>query len=154
MPVYVLADNHDRRDTMRDCLSGLHPYLRQDENFLHFAIDDFPVRLIGLDSVIAGDHGGEICDARETWLGARLAEGAGKPTLLFIHHPPFQTGVPAMDPMMCRTAPSFAALIHRHPEIERIAASHYHRRLSSAGPARSASSGRASPCMSSGPALA
>ena len=44
-----------------------------------------------------------------------------------MHHPPFKTGVPAMDPMMCKTARSFADLIARHPEIERIVAGHYHR---------------------------
>jgi hypothetical protein len=32
-----------------------------------------------------------------------------------------------MDAMMCRTAPSFAQAIARHPEIERVAAGHYHR---------------------------
>ena len=77
--------------------------------FLHYVVDDFPVRLIGLDTVIAGQHGGEICPAREAWLAQALANGNGRPTLVFMHHPPFRTGVAAMDPMMCRSAPTFAA---------------------------------------------
>jgi len=32
-----------------------------------------------------------------------------------------------MDALMCRVEPSFAALVARHPEIERIVAGHYHR---------------------------
>jgi 3',5'-cyclic-AMP phosphodiesterase len=127
MPSYLIPGNHDRRDVMRACLAKRHPYLVQHPDFLHYVIDDFPVRLIALDTVVAGQHGGEICPAREAWFAQALADGNGKPTLVFMHHPPFRTGVPAMDPMMCRSAPSFAALITRHPEIERIATGHYHR---------------------------
>jgi Icc protein len=126
-PTFVLPGNHDRRDVMRRSLGARFPELTREADFLHFVVDDFPVRLICLDTVMAGEHGGEICAARESWLAARLAEGDGRPTFIAMHHPPFRTGVPAMDPMMCRSAPSLAALIVRHPEIERIATGHYHR---------------------------
>ena len=127
MPVFVIPGNHDRRDVMRSCLAKRHPYLMQDAAFLHYVIDDFPVRLIALDTVVAGQDGGETCAAREAWFSRALADGNGKPTLVSMHHPPFRTGVPAMDPMMCKSPPSFAACIERHPEIERIATGHYHR---------------------------
>ena len=127
MPVFVIPGNHDRRDVMRESFGKRHAYLRQHDDFLQYVVDDFPVRLVGLDTVIAGEHGGIVCSRRETWLAQALADGNGKPTLVFMHHPPFRTGVPAMDPLMCRTAPSFKALIGRHPEIERIVAGHYHR---------------------------
>jgi len=127
MPVFVIPGNHDRRDAMRAALSGRHRYLDQDRNFLHYAIDDFPVRLIALDTVVPGDDGGQICAAREAWFARTLDASKGKPTLVVMHHPPFLTGVAGMDPSMCRTAPSFAALIARHPEIERVVAGHYHR---------------------------
>lgn len=127
MPAFVIPGNHDRREVMRDALAASHRYLTQDRDFLHYVIDDFPVRLIALDTVVAGSHGGEICARREAWLAQALAQRRGEPTLVFMHHPPFRTGVPAMDPMMCRTAPSFAQLVARHPQIERIAAGHYHR---------------------------
>jgi len=127
MPAFVIPGNHDRRDVMRASLERRHPYLRQHADFLQYVIDDFPVRLVGLDTVIAGEHGGVICPAREAWLAQTLADGKAKPTLVFMHHPPFRTGVPAMDPMMCRTTPGFVKLIERHPEIERIVTGHYHR---------------------------
>jgi hypothetical protein len=98
-----------------------------DPEFAQYVVDDFPVRLIALDTVVPGSHGGKICAQREEWLARALERGRGKPTLLFMHHPPFRTGVPAMDPMMCHTAPSFARLIAQHPEIERIATGHFHR---------------------------
>jgi hypothetical protein len=95
--------------------------------FVHYAVDRFPVRLIALDTVVAGQHGGSMCEARETWLAQTLERLPPKPTLVFMHHPPFATGVSAMDPMMCETRPSFATLISKHPEIERIVTGHYHR---------------------------
>jgi len=127
MPVFLIPGNHDLRDVMRATLSSSHDYLQQNADFLHYVIDDFPVRLIALDTVIAGSHGGEVCAQREAWLAQALDNGRGKPTLLFMHHPPFRTGVPAMDPMMCRTTPEFARLIAENPEIERIATGHFHR---------------------------
>jgi Icc protein len=85
------------------------------------------VRLVALDTVIPGRTEGEICATREAWLAQALARGDGRPTIILMHHPPFVTGVPAMDPMRCACAPSFAATIVRHPEIERVVAGHYHR---------------------------
>jgi 3',5'-cyclic-AMP phosphodiesterase len=127
IPAFLIPGNHDRRDVMRACLADRHRYLTQDADFLHYVIDEFPVRLIGLDTVVAGETDGEICAAREAWLGRTLAEGNGRPTLVFMHHPPFHTGIPAMDSIMCRTAPTFAELIARHPEVERVVAGHCHR---------------------------
>jgi 3',5'-cyclic AMP phosphodiesterase CpdA len=127
MPVFAIPGNHDRRDVMRASFERRHAYLRQHPDFLQYVIDDFPVRLIGLDTVIAGEHGGVMCPAREAWLAQALAEGKAKPTLVFMHHPPFRTGVPAMDPMMCRTSSGFVKLIEAHPEIERIVTGHFHR---------------------------
>jgi 3',5'-cyclic AMP phosphodiesterase CpdA len=127
MPVFVIPGNHDRRETLRSCMRGRHRYLEQDPDFLHYVIDTFPVRLIALDTVVAGEPAGEICAARESWFERTLAAGGGRPTLVFMHHPPFRTGVEAMDPMLCRTRPSFAGIVAAHPEIERIATGHYHR---------------------------
>ena len=127
IPSFLIPGNHDRRDAMRQSLAGRHPYMRQHPRFLQYVIDDFPVRLIGLDTVVAGQHGGEMCAEREAWLADALAEKPRKPTLVFMHHPPFATGVAAMDPMMCRTSPTFETLIARHPQIERIVTGHYHR---------------------------
>jgi 3',5'-cyclic AMP phosphodiesterase CpdA len=127
MPAFLIPGNHDRRDVMRACLGDRHPYLTQDPDFLHYVIDEFPVRLIALDTVVGGETGGTICAAREAWLARVLAQGDGRSTLIFMHHPPFRTGLPAMDTMLCTTSPTFAELIARHPEVERIVAGHCHR---------------------------
>ncbi|MCU4179576.1 phosphodiesterase [Bosea sp. BH3] len=126
MPVYVVPGNHDRRESFAAELRPRYGYLPK-QGFLHYTVEDVPVRLIGLDTVIAGEDGGEICAAREAWLAERLAEGHGRPTIVFMHHPPFAVGVDGMDIMPCRVSPGFARLIASHPEIERVLCGHYHR---------------------------
>lgn len=126
MPVYVLPGNHDRREGFAGALGADYAYLPKT-GFLHYTIEDFPVRLIGLDTVIAGEDGGEICAEREAWLAERLREGQGRPTLIFMHHPPFAVGVDGMDVIPCRVSESFAPVIAAHPEIERVLCGHYHR---------------------------
>ncbi|WP_192357757.1 metallophosphoesterase [Mesorhizobium mediterraneum] len=90
MPVFVIPGNHDRREAMRDGFAAAYPYLRQAEDFLHYVVEDFPVRLIGLDTVVPEKVGGAICAARAAWFADRLAEGDGRPTLVFMHHPPLR----------------------------------------------------------------
>src|SRR5882724_1775539 len=53
MPAFVVPGNHDRRGRLRDAMRRRHGYLPPD-GFLHFVVDGFPVRLIGLDSTIPG----------------------------------------------------------------------------------------------------
>jgi len=126
MPVYVVPGNHDRRENFVAGLSGQRDYLPK-AGFLNFAIEAFPVRLIGLDTLVPGESGGTLSAESEAWLAQTLAEGAGRPTLIFMHHPPFRVAVDGMDGILCRVSPDFAGLIARHPEIERIVCGHYHR---------------------------
>ncbi len=128
MPVYVVPGNHDRREPLRRVLGDRHPYLADGGEFLHFVVEGHPVRVIGLDSTIQGATHGAMCEARLGWLSAQLQAGAGQPTFLFLHHPPFSTAVRAMDAIgLTEGAAEFAALVRNHPEIERVVTGHHHR---------------------------
>lgn len=126
MPVFVIPGNHDRRGNLAAVLRPRHPYLPAS-GFQHYVVEDFPVRLIALDTVVPGQGGGALCSERETWLADRLNEGSGRASVLLMHHPPFLTGISGMDELICRTTTGFAPLIRSHPEIERILCGHYHR---------------------------
>ncbi len=52
-------------------------------------------------------------------------------TLIFMHHPPFVTGIAQMDAHGLANAGEFAEVIRRHPQIERIVAGHLHRPIQS-----------------------
>jgi 3',5'-cyclic AMP phosphodiesterase CpdA len=47
--------------------------------------------------------------------------------LLFLHHPPFRTGIEHMDVQNLLNAADLAPIIRRHPRVQLVAAGHVHR---------------------------
>lgn len=90
------------------------------------------LRVIALDTVIAGEPGGDLTESQLHWLDAQLAEFPDRPTLVVLHHPPFATGIAHMD--ACGLAPASASalarVISRHPNVHRVSAGHVHRTIS------------------------
>jgi 3',5'-cyclic-AMP phosphodiesterase len=125
MPVYLIPGNHDARDALRQAFPD-HTYLPRS-GFLQYAIDGLPLRLIGLDTLVDGKHHGELCLDRLEWLQARLAEN-DQPTVLFMHHPPFECGIDAFDrTRVDEGSRRLQALIRRHGNVERVLCGHVHR---------------------------
>ena len=122
----VIPGNHDDRTNLRRAF-GSDGYLPSDGEFLHFTIEDLPLRLIALDTVIPGKSGGILCRARLDWLAARLSERPEAPTVVAMHHPPFLTGVTEMDAINCDNNSALGAIVAGHPQIERIICGHVHR---------------------------
>ena len=127
MPYRLVPGNHDRRDTLRAAFAG-HDYLGGD-GFIQYVDETLPVRLIGLDSLDDGEERGLLCDARLAWLEARLAEARARPTAIFVHHPPFRTGIAHFDDLLLSGSDRFAAIVARHPNVERVMAGHVHRAI-------------------------
>ncbi|QSQ20113.1 phosphodiesterase [Pyxidicoccus parkwayensis] len=125
MPWFVIPGNHDDREHLRAAFGHLG-YLPAS-GFLHYVVDRGPLRLIGLDTHVPGKPGGLLCTERLAWLDARLAEAPRKPTLVFMHHPPFRTGIHQMDAMGLEGADGLATVIGRHPQVERVLCGHLHR---------------------------
>jgi 3',5'-cyclic AMP phosphodiesterase CpdA len=124
MPLVAIPGNHDAREPMRAAF-GRDGYLPRD-GFLQFTVEDWPLRLVGLDTLVPGQHRGELCRDRLGWLERTLAAAPDRPTLLMMHHPPFATGIGFMD-RMGLTADGFADIVAGHPRIERIVCGHLHR---------------------------
>jgi len=125
-PVYVIPGNHDDREGLRAAFAD-RGYLPVDGAFLHYVIEDHPVRLIGLDTVIAGEASGRMCPDRLGWLAARLAEAPTRPTLVFMHHPPFRVGIGFMEPVPFDGADALAGIVRAHPQVEHVVCGHSHR---------------------------
>ena len=126
LPVYLVPGNHDRRELFRAGLAD-HPGVTAHPEFVQYVVDDLPVRLVMLDSVVPGAPHGELGAARLAWLGAALAGAPERRTMLVLHHPPIRCGLPGMDAMNLRDTPALAELIGRHPQVERILCGHHHR---------------------------
>jgi len=127
MPVFVIAGNHDARVPLRDTFSA-DGYLPAD-GFLHYTVEDYPLRLVALDTSIPGEHGGTLCAERLGWLDATLAAAPDRPTLVLMHHPPFATGITYMDGYGLENIPALSQIVSRHRQIERIACGHLHRAI-------------------------
>ena len=129
MPVYLIPGNHDDRANLRAVFAD-HSYLPRDGAFLHYVVEDYPLRLMALDTVVAGEMGGALCAARLAWIDAQLAAASPRPTFVFMHHPPFDTGLgwpEGAGAAGLGGSDAFGKTVARHPEIERIVCGHLHR---------------------------
>jgi len=130
-PIYFVPGNHDHKTELRRVFPD-HAYLdqgveEQGRKYICFAVDDFPVRIIGLDTVTPGDHGGGLGPARLAWLDETLALRPKAPTVIFMHHPPFASGIGHMDMEIFAGREEFAAIIGNYPNVERVLCGHVHR---------------------------
>lgn len=69
---------------------------------------------------------GEYCMARQGWLRERLAEAAGRPVYIFMHHPPFDVGIGRMDRIKLAETDAFSEIIAAH-DVRHIFFGHVHR---------------------------
>jgi Icc protein len=130
-PVYIVPGNHDHKTKLRTAFPH-HAYLNPTvadagENYICFAVEDFPVRVIGLDTVTPGAHGGGLGPGRLAWLDKTISERPAAPTVIFMHHPPFAAGIGHMDREMFAGREEFARIIANHPNVERVLCGHIHR---------------------------
>ena len=128
MPWYPIPGNHDARDNFRAAFQDL-PAIKNCGNFIQYVIDDFPLRLIGLDTVMTEKPYGFLCHERLNWLEQCLKEEPEKPTLLFMHHPPFKTGINHMDVQNLTNAEDLFTVVKRHPQVKHMACGHVHRAI-------------------------
>lgn len=126
LPVYLIPGNHDDRDKLRTAFPD-HSYLFQHPRFIQWVVDDFPVRLIGLDSTLPGHPHGTLCLERLRWLDETLLQQPARPTLVMLHHHPFISGIGHMDRQRLQNADALVKVIGQHPQVERVLCGHLHR---------------------------
>ncbi|MDC0196641.1 metallophosphoesterase, partial [Gammaproteobacteria bacterium] len=88
-PLHVCPGNRDKRDLIS---KNFHTgrTIASSSRFLQYSIDNYPVRLIALDTICATSNMGDYCQERADTLSKILAEDPEKSTALFMHHPPFE----------------------------------------------------------------
>ena len=123
-PYRLIPGNHDARGTLRAAFPD-HDYLGTS-GFIQYVDDAFALRLVGLDSLDEGKVPGRLCQDRLAWLERMLA-ASDRPTVIFVHHPPFLTGMGHMDGQPMAGAEAFAGVVARHPNVERVLSGHVHR---------------------------
>lgn len=88
-PVYVVAGNKDNRANLHQAFSA-RGYLAPDPDFIDYAIEDYPVRLIVLDTLNSRSNKGDFCPQRVRRLLDLTDAETTKPIAVFTHHPPFE----------------------------------------------------------------
>jgi 3',5'-cyclic AMP phosphodiesterase CpdA len=127
-PVYVLAGNKDDRATLREAFAG-SGYLSSDSDFVEYAIDDYPVRLIALDTLSSNSNKGDFCRERVSRLVDMIDAETSKPIAVFTHHPPFEVTV-GPDLLHFETPDAMSALrqaLQHSGRVVAVFSGHVHR---------------------------
>jgi 3',5'-cyclic AMP phosphodiesterase CpdA len=124
-PLYLVPGNRDDKVTLRSAFGGLD--FLPANGFLHYAVDDHALRLVGIDSTAAGERKGVFCAARQDWLEATLSDQPERPTLLFIHHPPFDVDDHYVGGYRrAAEAAALADIVSRHSQVKAFLCGHVH----------------------------
>ncbi|MGH8202578.1 MAG: metallophosphoesterase family protein [Steroidobacteraceae bacterium] len=126
-PLYVAPGNRDDRDNLRHSLSRWVP--AADSPLLDYAVEDFPVRLVAVDSLSGVSNKGDFSPERARRLLALIEAQPRKPTAVFMHHPPFTVQV-GPDPLNFVTAEAMATLqraLERSACVVAVFCGHVHR---------------------------
>jgi 3',5'-cyclic-AMP phosphodiesterase len=125
LPFAGIPGNHDSRELMRAAFpSATYAF---PSGTLNQKIDVGELDLLLLDSSVPGNPHGELEASTLQWLDSALASSAGRPALLFLHHPPFIAGIWHMDRQSLRNADELASIVRRHPRVQIVASGHIHR---------------------------
>lgn len=126
-PLRLLVGNHDSREEFRKWF----PDQACDESGFVQSVEDLPVgRFIYLDTHEPGHHEGWYCERRLRWLDAQLRGAPAKDIYLFMHHPPFDIGIPGLDRISLLQKEVFTELVAPYKQqIRHLFLGHIHRPL-------------------------
>ena len=119
----LLPGNHDSRPFMREVFPEL---FEPEDAFLCFSVSAGAWRLIGLDSHIPGEVCGEISRPQLDWLMDELRAHAQQPTVLFLHHPPFEVGSAWVDSIGLVNSHELMQSVSDATQLKAICAGHVH----------------------------
>jgi len=127
-PVLAVPGNHDAREPL---LAELPEMVgKTSSGHLCQVNRDFPLAILGLDTLVEGAPHGELCKERLAWLETQLDALAGQRVLIFMHHPPIRTGFQDMDRMgLLHGGPELEVLIARHGQVQAVLCGHMHRAI-------------------------
>ena len=125
-PLYLVPGNRDDKVAMRATFGDLD-YVKGTGEFMHYVIEDFDIRLVGIDSTLAGERKGRFCESRQAWLDETLKAQPDRPTLLFIHHPPFDVGDHYINGYrLPQEAAALEEIVSRQPQVIGALCGHVH----------------------------
>lgn len=125
VPYHLVLGNHDQRGPFY----AVFPELQQgDSGLLQYEVAIEHGICLVMDSVIDGTHAGAYDEERLEWLKGKLTDHTNTDIFLFIHHPPFDLGMPALDQLRLHEGSNrMSRLLRRHDRIRHLFFGHVHR---------------------------
>ncbi len=118
IPYELISGNHDDPALLAD-IFGKTQYLRRDEIFFAQNAEGFPI--IFLDTTT-----GRMSWQQQEWLNDQLQQ-IDCEVIVFMHHPPLQSGVPYMDQNYpLHNMADVQAIFFAHPHPLTVFCGHYH----------------------------
>ena len=118
----VVPGNHDDVALVRSLVLGREPSDGPLDSVVH--LDG--LRVVGLDSTVAGFDYGELGEEQLRWLERELAAPAPDGTILVVHHPPIWSTTPHNELMALRARGRLAEVI-RGTDVMLVLSGHTHR---------------------------
>jgi len=132
-PMAVIPGNHDAPGPFREGLAGLAGVVPSGP--LSWSRRTGPAVLAGLDSTVPGAPHGLLGIEALACLDRAIAEAAGGPLIVALHHPPFETGIGFMDAQRLGNPDDLTARLGAHAGPALVVCGHVHRMiLASGGP--------------------
>ena len=127
-PLHMVLGNHDRLETLK---RTTQPPL--DPDFPgYYSFDSHGYHFVLLCSGGTGAVHGLLDEEQLDWFDSDLSANHSYPTLVFLHHPPINIGVPALDHVNLRNRHDFWEIVDRHPGcLCGVFVGHVHQQVSS-----------------------
>jgi len=88
-PLHITAGNRDDRIALNSAFPQSCTLL-SNSPYIQYSVEDYPVRLVAIDTLSGVSNQGSFCQERAHHLRSMLAENPTQPTAIFMHHPPFE----------------------------------------------------------------
>ena len=127
-PYYVMPGNRDKREALVQVFADR---LGQYEGYIQYTLEDYPVRMLMIDTVSTESNKGRLCATRLRHIKETLETVDSRPLLVFMHHTPFEvTEIP--DPFQFEEWSEVERLIEMFGQCEALQAvycGHVHRNV-------------------------
>ena len=128
MPYHPLLGNHDNRNLFLETFPEVP---RDNHGFLQYLLKTKAGRFLMLDTVEHGSHWGSYCENRCRLLQTQLEASINESVYLFMHHPPFDTGIPVLDKIgLKKGSEALLKIVKCFPNIRHLFFGHLHRPVS------------------------
>lgn len=125
MPLWPVPGNHDSSAGLAAAFPDIAARCAGDR--VNYVAEAGPLRLVMLDSSVAGRPHGALGSDGLAFLDHALAAAPDRPALICAHHPPFLTGIRHMDVQNLADAADLEEVLRRHPQALAFTCGHVHR---------------------------